>query len=322
MNKACNAIGISKRSIYRWKKAKDFLQDLRKGPKNNANALSITEENQVYEILTSERFVDQTPYSIVATLSDEETYLCSESTMYRILKKYELTAHRRKSKIPAFIQLEPLIATRPNEIWSWDISYLKSPIKGKYFYLYLFMDIFSRKIIGWEIHLSECSIKASDFAQKLILSEHISSNSLRVHSDNGTPMKSASMVSLLESLSVFQSFSRPSVSNDNPYSEALFKTLKYKAEYPKNGFIDIEEAKRWVTIFVEWYNYRHKHSGIKFITPDEKHRGMDVEILAKRKILYQAAAAKNPIRFINGIKNLDPVQEAKIKGYREKTKKV
>lgn len=314
----CNGIGLSKRTFQRWRSAKSFLEDKRNGPKNNPNALTEPEKLEAFEIMTSERFADKSPYFIVATLADEGKFICSESSMYRILKKHSLLIHRGRSKASTYCKMDPLVASSPNQIWSWDISYLKGPKKRNYFFLYLFMDIFSRIIIGWEIHDSECSIKSSDLAEKLILKEKIKPGTLRIHSDNGTPMRSSPMISVLEELQVAKSFSRPRVSNDNPFSEALFKTLKYCPEYPSENFKNIEDAKIWVGNFVEWYNNVHKHSQIGYVTPSEKHNGLDVEILKKRKIIYEEAKNKNPKRFINGIKKFEPVIEVSLKGYRSK----
>lgn len=298
--------------------ASNTLEDQRRGPNTNKNSLSESELTEVFEILTSERFVDSSPYDIVATLADEGRYICSESTMYRVLRKHSMNAHRGKSKAAIYCQKEPLVASRPNQIWSWDITYLKGPRKRCFYYLYLFLDIFSRKVIGWEIHHNECSIVASDLAEKLIRNESVSEDSLRIHSDNGAPMRGAPMIAVLEQLGVSQSFNRPRVSNDNPYSESLFKTLKYKPDYPAKNFNTIEEARRWVEGFVKWYNFRHKHSQIGYVTPDQKHRQEDILILKNRKKVYKKAAELKPSRFINGPKTFEVERESQLTGYRQK----
>jgi putative transposase len=178
------------------------------------------------------------------------------------------------------------------------------------------LDIFSRKIIGWEVHDSECSIKASNLAEKLIIQEAITPGTLRIHSDNGTPMRSSPMINLLEELKVMQSFSRPRVSNDNAFSESLFKTVKYRPEYPGNGFKNTAEVNKWMNEFVHWYNFKHKHSCIGYVTPDQKHRQEDILILKKRKQVYEDAKKSNPERFINGIKNFEIVRNVELPNYR------
>lgn len=316
ITECCIAIGICKRTYQRWKKNIDNLCDKRIGPIYNKLALTQSEYSEIIHVLAEDRFVDESPHTIVSTLADEGRYICSESTIYRILRKTFMNVHRGVSKAPIYLKKETLSAKGPNEIWSWDISYLKSTKKRKYYFLYLFLDIFSRKIIGWEIHDSECSIKSSDLAEKLINQENIIPGTLRIHSDNGTPMRSSPMINLLEELKVMQSFSRPRVSNDNAYSESLFKTVKYRPEYPGKGFKNKAEANEWMHEFVYWYNFMHKHSGIGYVTPDQKHRQEDVKILKRREKVYKDAKLKNPERFINGIKNFNIERSVELPNYR------
>jgi len=190
---------------------------------------------------------------------------------------------------------DPLVAHGPNEIWSWDITYLKTKIRGQFYYVYLMMDIWSRKIIGFDIHEEESMDHSSVLVDKLCNLEGIKKDQLVLHSDNGGPMKGATMLATLERLGVAASFSRPRVSNDNPYSESLFKTLKYCPKYP-NRFESLAESKQWMIKFMDWYN-NHPHSGIKFVTPMQRHEGLDIEILRNRKLVYLKAKEKNPLRW-------------------------
>ncbi len=215
--------------------------------------------------------------------------------------------HRGLTKAPSRNRPEPLTATGPNQVWSWDITYLASDVKGLFYYLYLFLDIFSRKIVGWEVY----EIQTAELAQKVVaktcLREQIPKDQLRLHSDNGSPMKGASMLATLERLGVMPSFSRPSVSNDNAYSESTFRTLKYNSRVPSKPFESVESAREWVAQFVDWYNLEHRHSSIKFVTPDQRHRGEDVEILAGRDQVYQTARERHPLRWSGSTRNWDPM---------------
>lgn len=184
-----------------------------------------------------------------------------------------------------------------NQVWSWDITYLPSTIKGQFVRLYRVLDVFSRLIVGWEVHWEESAENASTLIGKACLGQNISPDQLALHSDNGSPMKGATMLATLQKLGVVPSFSRPSVSDDNPYSEALFRTLKYTPAYPRKRFEDLEQARGWVQAFVTWYNTKHRHSGIGFVTPEQRHAGQDKQILQKRKAVYEAAKCSKPGRW-------------------------
>ena len=214
---------------------------------------------------TMKEYMDLPPSKIVPKLADKGEYIASESTFYRILLEEKMLAHRGKSKPATHKKPDELVATGPNQVYSWDITYLKSMIKGQFFYLYMFIDVWSRKIVGWEVHEDEDMEKSSELIKKIYDAEGLSDGQVYLHSDNGSPMKGATMLATLEALGVMPSFSRPKVSDDNPYSESLFKTLKYCPEYPSGGrFNSMDDAKAWVKQFVEWYNCSHLHSGIKF----------------------------------------------------------
>lgn len=236
------------------------------------------------------------PSQIVPILADQGIYLASESTMYRVMRQAEEQHHRGRSKAPSSKPISTHCATDPNRVWSWDITYLPGPARGLYFYLYLILDIFSRDIVGWEVWTEETAEHASHLIRRAVMSQKITQQAepLVLHSDNGSPMKGASMLETLYQLGITPSRSRPRVSNDNPYSESIFRTCKYCPSYPAGGFATLEAARVWVKEFVHWYNYNHRHSGIKFLTPHQRHSGQGEEILAKRHQLYEAAKAKHP----------------------------
>ena len=309
--KACEILGVSARTMERWE-GRPEKSDLRMGPITEpTNKLALQERKQVIEICTSEGFKDLAPTQIVPRLADQGEYVASEATFYRILKEEKLLAHRSDSKPKERHKPDEYVVTTPNQVWSWDITYLKSPIKGMFFYLYLIMDVFSRKIVGWDIHFEENSEHAAVLAEITCLMEGIDpkSISLVLHSDNGSAQKGATMLGTLQRLGVVPSFSRPGISNDNPYSESLFKTLKYVPEYPENYFETIEIAKGWVEKFVIWYNTKHLHSGIKFVTPQDRHVGLDNGILEQRNRVYKDAQARMPQRWSGKTRNWDKVEQ-------------
>lgn len=286
---------------------------MRQGPKTvPANKLSELEKEEIVRVSTTHEFMDIPPCQIVPTLADRGRYLASESSFYRVLKERKLLEHRGKSKKAQTNRPAPLVATGPNQIYSWDITYLKSSVKGEFYYLYMFMDIFSRKIVGYEVHENECMIKSSDLIENICMAEGVRKNELTLHSDNGSTMKGATMLATLQKLGIVPSFSRPRVSDDNPYSESLFKTVKYCPQYPNRPFSTIDEARCWVDTFVDWYNNTHLHSGIKFVTPADRHKGKDIEILKRREIVYQTAKLKNPNRWSTTTRNWERIEEVNL----------
>ena len=304
-SQACQMIGITARTLQRWKQPDQAQGDRRQHrtwtPKNK---LSCSEIKQIIDLCNQDEFKDLSPHQIVAILAERGQYLASASSLYRILKAHQQLAHRHKSRVPGNPPSKPkaLVASAPNQIYSWDITYLASFLKGKFFYLYLFMDIFSRKIVGWQVYEEESSQHASDVIKDICRQEAISKDQVTLHSDNGGPMKGATMLATLQQLGVTPSLSRPAVSNDNPYSESLFKTLKYRPIYPSKPFESLEETRQWVERFVSWYNTEHRHSGIQFVTPDQRHSGDDKAILKIREATYLAAKKANPERWSGEIR--------------------
>ena len=266
------------------------------------------EVESILKVSNLPEFANLPPSQIVPTLLDQNRYFGSVSSFYRALNANNQLNHRGRSQEPKK-RHKPTsyTATKANEVWSWDITYLPTGVKGQYFYLYLFEDIYSRKIVGYEVHDRECGELAALLIQRSILKEQCFKQPLILHSDNGAPMKAQTMKAKLEELEVTRSHSRPRVSNDNPYSEALFRTLKYRPEWPSSGFASIDTARDWVEDFTGWYNNAHKHSKINFVTPAQRHRGEDSEILGKRKEVLERAKAKNPTRWSGNVRNCDPV---------------
>ena len=296
MNAACRILGVSVRTIQRWR-LEGGGEDGRQGPRTEpGNKLSEAERQAVLDMATSPEFRDLSPKQMVPTLADRCIYLASEATVYRILREAKLMAHREPSRPPSPKPRE-LVATGPNQVYTWDITYLRSPVRGEFFYLSMFVDLFSRKIVGWRVDEVESMDHAAELIRRICWKEGIEPGTVTLHSDNGGPMKGSTMLATLEKLGVVPSFSRPRVSDDNPYSEALFRTVKYRPDYPRGPFEDIEAARAWVAAFVDWYNHSHLHSSIQFVTPADRHAGRDVEILARRKAVYEAARAKRPERW-------------------------
>lgn len=306
--RACAIVGITVRTLQRWLKA-DTLRDKRlENATPPTNKLSEFERRQILNVANECEFAALPPSKIVPLLADKGRYIASESTFYRVLKEAEQLGHRHNTRpTQAVTRPKALVATQPNEIYSWDITYLPTTVKGMFFYLYLMLDVYSRKIVGWQVHDCECAEHAAHLLIDVCDREGVTQQQVTLHSDNGGPMRGATMLATLQQLGVIPSFSRPSVSNDNPYSESLFKTLKYRPEYPQERFSDLEAARVWVEGFVQWYNNEHLHSGIKFVTPAQRHRGEDTELLSRRHKVYQQARAKHPLRWSGNTRNWEPV---------------
>ncbi|KZY36806.1 integrase [Oleiphilus sp. HI0081] len=289
---------------------------IRPEPKNK---LSETERQSIINICNEPEYADLPPSQIVPRLADKGQYIASESSFYRVLKAHNQLAHRGRDK-PKNGTKKPkgYTATGPNEVWSWDITYCPATVIGRYYYLYMIEDIFSRKIVGWEVHESEQGEHAAALLERSVWSEKCVRKSLVLHSDNGSPMKSLTMQAKMQDLGVASSRSRPGVSNDNPFSESLFRTLKYCRRWPSEGFKSIDEARTWVKEFVTWYNTEHRHSRINFVTPEQRHLGLDEEILSKRDELYRKMKRKNQIRWSKATRNWEKVGDVKLNPEKEK----
>jgi len=260
-------------------------------------------------VMTSAEHLGVSPKQLVPRLADEGIYLASESTMYRLQHRFKLR-ERPRTATRARVARATVIhrATGPNQVWSWDITYLPTPVRGQYLYLYLVMDVWSRRIVGWRVHERESPDLAAQMIAQICSDEHIKPTGLVLHSDNGKPMSGATMVSTLQWLGIIPSFSRPHVSDDNPYSEALFRTLKYTPAYPRYPFASLATAQSWVTRFVGWYNDEHRHSDIRFVTPSQRHFGQEGAILARRRALYARAQRKKPERWSRATRNWTAIE--------------
>jgi transposase InsO family protein len=319
-SKACETIGISAKTLQRWSQTNNKEDGRLEAKHEPANKLTKLECEHMLEIANAPEYKDLPPNKIVPTLVDKGIYIASESSFYRLLKAEKQLKHRQKSK-PSRQVKKPraLVATAPNQLYSWDITYLPTTVKGIFLYLYLVMDIYSRKIVGWQVYENESSAQAADLMTDICQREGIKPNQVILHSDNGSPMKGATLLATLQQLGVIPSFSRPSVSNDNPYSESLFRTLKYRPEYPEKPFSSLGATRDWVNVFVDWYNKDHLHSSIKFITPEQRHEGKDEEILKHRREVYQQAKLDNPARWSGEIRNWDAIKEVYLNPEEPKT---
>lgn len=321
-HKAAGILGLPIRTVQRWEK--HGLADNRKGSRAvPANKISSEEKEMIVDILNSSEFAGASPSQIVPRLADQDVYIGSESTMYRILRKLKMNKHRQASTATARKRPDAYIATGPNKVWSWDITYLPSRVKGSFFYLYMIMDVYSRKVVAFQIYDCESGDLAADLITDACRRENIEKDQLVLHSDNGGPMKAYTMLAKLQDLGVVPSFSRPRVSDDNPFSEALFRTLKYRPEYPERPFKDLQSARDWTETFVYWYNNDHLHSGISFVTPADRHCGEDIKILEHRQQVYLEAKARNPERWSKQTRNWKHQAEVSLnKRNITKTKKV
>lgn len=308
-SRSCAVISLPARTLQRWRRDPTRGDQRPARVQTPTNKLGPDECQHLLAVMNSPEYGHLPPNQMVPNLADTGVFLASESTMYRVLRAANQLRHRSAAR-PAQRRHRPraLCATAPNQLYSWDITYLPTDVRGRYFYLYLFMDIFSRKIVGWQIYDTESSEQASEVVRDICRQNCIAPNQVVLHSDNGSPMKGATMLATLQTLGVAPSFSRPAVSNDNPYSESLFKTLKYRPAYPRRPFATLLTARQWVSAFVQWYNHEHRHSAIRFVTPAERHAGLDHALLKKRSQVYEAAKTRHPERWSGNTRNWQPIR--------------
>ena len=305
LHRACEIIGLAARTVQRWVDAGKntvYVGD-RRTPDQRVhncppNKLSDAERQAAWGVLNSDEFKDLAPSQIVPRLADQGLYVASESTLYRLLRQAGQLAHRRLERVPQKrSKPRALVATQPDQIYCWDITYLPTQVRGLFFYLYLFVDIFSRKVVGWQVFDGESAEKAAALLEDICRRQGIGAHQITVHSDNGGPMKGEMMLATMQRLGVAHTRSRPAVSNDNPYAESLFKTLKYRPQLPLKPFADLLQARRWVTELVHWYNEQHRHSAIHFVTPAQRHAQTDAALLNARAAVYEKARQKHPTRW-------------------------
>jgi transposase InsO family protein len=306
--KACEELGVNERTLQRWRKKPE---DGRPGAQRPvpANKLSEAERQAVLAAANQPGYESLTPHQIVPKLADEGRYLASESTFYRVLKadgqgRRRGRSHNAKPRAPTTHR-----ADGPNQVWCWDITWMPSTVKGRFFYWYMMQDIYSRKLVVNEVHESESVEHASHLLGLACLREQTAGRALVLHSDNGSVMKGSTMRAAMQDLGVVPSYSRPRVSNDNAYAESLFRTAKYCPMWPDRPFNTLQQAREWVCRFVHWYNEEHRHSGLKYVTPNQRHRGEAPGLLAQRTTVYEAARALNPQRWSAGIRDWDLAPE-------------
>jgi transposase InsO family protein len=291
-------MGLSLRTAQRWERGPK--QDSRRGPLSTPpHQLSETEKDEIVRLANQPAHRNLSPEQVVAKLADEGVYICSERSLRRVFAERDLDRHRQRSK-PSKGRRKPQshVATGPLQVLSWDITYLKSAVvRGSYFFLYLFIDIWSRRIVGAEVHDSQQTELASELLVNICAEHSVQAERLVLHSDNGAPMKGSTMLATMHSLGITPSFSRPGVSDDNAFVEALFRHLKYAPAYPRDGFHSLEQARAWTERFVAWYNTEHLHSAISYVTPDDRHQGRDIQKLEQRRAVYLAAQQKHPRRW-------------------------
>lgn len=310
--------GISERTWRRWQTSAEDRRAsaVRASP---ANRLSEQEEQQILAVCHQAEYASLPPSQIVPALADNGIYLASESTFYRILRRHG-EAHRRGRQrgLQTVTPATTWQASGPNQVWTWDITWMPSTVKGRWFYLYLVEDLYSRKIVGYEVHETESGEQAAALMQRTVLREKCWHHPLVLHADNGAAMKSQTLQMKLNELQITPSHSRPRVSNDNAYVESLFRTLKYVPLWPSSGFRTLADVREWVEVFSGWYNGEHRHSGIKYVTPEQRHRGEEREILRQRDKVYRAAQGVHPERWSGRTRNWQPAGAVTLNPEREK----
>lgn len=310
---ACESAGIDVRTLQRWQAHQGLTagdgrpQAVRPMP---SHALSQAERAQLLVVANEPRFAAVPPARIVPMLADEGIYLASESSFSRVLRAEGQTAHRGRAKAPKAVRPPTThIAAAPRQVWCWDMTYLPAQVLGRWFHLYLILDLYSRKIVGWEVHDTDDSDHAAHLVRRTALAESIATLDAKpvLHGDNGSTLKATTVLAMLNWLGVKPSYSRPRVSDDNAYAESLFRTAKYRPEFPAKGFDDLAHARSWAAGFVRWYNHDHRHSGIRYVSPAQRHAGEDQVILAARHALYTRARALNPARWSGPTRDWSPI---------------
>jgi putative transposase len=306
---ACELAGIDVRTLQRWQAGEGLVngdrrpEAVREPP---AHALTPQEREQILAVVNEPRFAELPPARIVPMLADEGTYIASESSFHRVMRDAGQNQHRGRAKAPRKRRPPSThVASGPRQVFCWDVTYLPALVTGVFWYLYVILDVFSRKIVGHEVYDSDHSDHAMEVLRRTALAEGVAMLPEKpvLHGDNGPTIKATTVLALMDWLGVRASHSRPRVSNDNPYAESLFHTAKYRPEFPAQGFADLEQARQWASEFVRWYNYDHRHSGIRYVSPAQRHAGEDRAILEAREGVYEAARARNPRRWTRGTRN-------------------
>ena len=310
---ACALAGVDARTVQRWQNEDRSVRDDGRPDAVHprpAHALTEAERARIVAVANEPRFAEMPPARIVPALADEGTYIASEASFHRVLREHGQMNRRGRARPPrASRPPSTHIATRPGEVWCWDMTFLPALVQGQWFYLYLILDLYSRKIVGFEVHATDSAEHAAHLTRRTALAESIHANPAKpvLHGDNGATLKATTVLAMLYWLGIKPSYSRPRVSDDNPFVEALFRTAKYRPEFPVKGFADLDAARDWARRFVTWYNNEHRHSGIGYVTPAQRHVGEDQALLAARHELYQHARASNPARWSRQTRNWTPL---------------
>ena len=320
---ACKTAGISVRTLQRWKSG-DGLHAGDRRPQAErptpAHALTDEEWARILAVANEPRFADQPPARIVPALADEGVYIASESSFQRVLREHGQNAHRGRARAPQPSRAPTThVASAPGQVWCWDMTYLPAQIQGRWFYLYLIMDLYSRMIVGWEIHERDDAEHAASLLKRTTLAEgiHAMADKPVLHGDNGSTLKATTVLAMLHWLGVKPSYSRPRVSDDNAFVESLFKTAKYRPEFPVRGFATLEDARQWGHDFVRWYNFEHRHSALRYVTPAQRHAGEDIAILAARHQTYLQACERHPARWSGDTRDWTPAGPVTLNPERE-----
>lgn len=295
------------RTLQRWMRQPDGGEDGRHGPKTTPkNKLSEHEERRLLNVLTSKDYRDLSPRQVIPALAEQGTYIASEATAYRVLHKHGMQHHRENKRPASSKKPDELVANAPNQVYCWDITYLRSRPLGSFYYLYLVTDIFSRRIVAARVYSTENDENAAELFEEVQQREQLAPGQVALHADNGSPMKGATLKVTLQRLGIFASYSRPGVSDDNPFVESLIGTMKARVGYPKKPFESLEEAQAWVDSFVRWYNEEHRHSALNWVTPMARHTGEESKLLRRREETYRSARARHPERWSRDIRNCKP----------------
>ncbi len=318
LEQACLCAGIDVRTLQRWRKSDGLLAgDKRPSSRHPKppHALSSQERQEIVHVVNQSRFADLPASQIVPRLADEGIYIASESSFRRVLKDVGQAVRRGLASLSKPGRLPTThTALAPGQVWCWDITWLPSLVIGRWFYLYVIMDLFSRKIVYHEVHDIESSDIAARVVKMAAVLERVDEREIKpvLHGDNGSSLKSMTVWAMLHHLGIARSYSRPRVSNDNAFIESLFRTAKYRPGFPAKGFANLAQARKWSSEFVGWYNTEHRHSGVRFVTPEQKHCGMDRDVLMARREVYEQARRRNPARWSGQLRNWDPIERVQL----------
>ena len=310
---ACALAGLDPRTLQRWNTADGSSRGDRRPDADRpvpSHALSEAERARILAVANEPRFAETPPARIVPALADEGIYIASEASFHRVLRASGQMNRRGRAQPPRTSRPPTThLATRPGDVWCWDMTFLPAQTQGRWFYLYLILDLYSRKVVGFEVHDTDTAEHAVHLVRRTALAEGIHATPRRpvLHGDNGATLKATTVLAMLHWLGIKPSYSRPRVSDDNAFAEALFRTAKYRPEFPLKGFADLGAARQWAARFVQWYNHEHRHSGIHYVTPGQRHAGQDSRLLMARHALYQDARQRNPRRWSGSTRNWTPV---------------